>query len=53
MRAAKGTWTEMEDKLIHKRGEGLGECLIEGSRGELPMSINSTHTFLNFIITLH
>jgi hypothetical protein len=31
------------DELIHKRGEGLGECLREGSKGELPMSINSTH----------
>jgi hypothetical protein len=30
-------------ELIHKRGEGLGECLREGSKGELPMSINSTH----------
>jgi hypothetical protein len=43
MPTAKGTWTEMGDELIHKRGEGLGECLREGSKGELPMSINSTH----------
>jgi hypothetical protein len=25
MPASKGTWTEMGDELIHKRGEGLGE----------------------------
>jgi hypothetical protein len=36
-------------ELIHKRGEGLREFLIEGSKGELPMSINSTH-FLNFLL---
>jgi hypothetical protein len=25
MPVAKGTWTEMGDELIHKRGEGLRE----------------------------
>jgi hypothetical protein len=43
MSVVKGTWIEMDDKLIHKRGEGLRECPREGSKGELPMSINSTH----------
>jgi hypothetical protein len=43
MSAAKGIWTEMGDELIHKRGEGLREYLREGSKGEIPMSINSTH----------
>jgi hypothetical protein len=52
MPAGKGPWTEMGVELIHKRGEGLGECLREGSRGELPMSINSP-TFLNFIIIMY
>jgi hypothetical protein len=27
MPTAKGIWTEMGDELIHKRGEGLRECL--------------------------
>jgi hypothetical protein len=42
MLAAKGTWTEMGDESIHKRREGLGECL-RGSKGGLPVSINYTH----------
>jgi hypothetical protein len=33
----------MVDELIHKRGDGLGEYLREGSKGKLPMSVNSTH----------
>jgi hypothetical protein len=43
MPVAKGTQTNMGVELIHKRGEILGECLGEDSKGELPMSINSTH----------
>ena len=43
MSASKEIWIEMEVELIHKRGEGLGECLREGSSGEIPMFINSTH----------
>jgi hypothetical protein len=43
MSTAKGTWTKMGAKLIHERGEGLGECLREGSKGEILMSINFTH----------
>jgi hypothetical protein len=43
MPTTKRTWTEMGAELIHKRGEGLGECLREGSKGELPMSIYYTH----------
>jgi hypothetical protein len=43
MLVAKGTWTKMRVELIHKRWEGLGEFLIEGSKGELTMSINSIH----------
>jgi hypothetical protein len=42
MPTAKGTWTKMGEELIHKRGEGLKECLREGFKGELPISINST-----------
>jgi hypothetical protein len=48
MSTAKGTWKEMGDELIHKRGEGLRE-FQEGSKGELPMYINSTH-FPKFVI---
>jgi hypothetical protein len=33
----------MGDELIHKRGEGLREWPKRGSKGELPMYINSTH----------
>jgi hypothetical protein len=43
MPAAKGTWRKMGFELIHKKGEGLRECLREGVQGGLPMSINSTH----------
>jgi hypothetical protein len=43
MPVVKGTWTEMGIELINKRGEGLGEFLREGYKGETPMSINSTH----------
>jgi len=39
----------MGDELIHKRGEDLGEFLREGSKGELPMSINSTK-FLKLLL---
>jgi hypothetical protein len=49
---AKGEWIEMGDELIHKRQEDLGECLRQGSKGEIPMSINSP-TFLNFIIIVY
>jgi hypothetical protein len=45
MSVAKGTWTEMGDELTHNRGEDPSEFLREGSKGELPMSINSTHIF--------
>jgi hypothetical protein len=41
----------MGDELIHKRGEGLGKCLREVFKGEIPMSINPTH-FLNFTIDI-
>ena len=43
MPLVKGPWIEMGTKLIHKKGECLIECLREGSKGEFPMSINSTH----------
>jgi hypothetical protein len=43
MPTLKGTWIEMGVELIQKRREGLREFLREGSMGELPMSINSTH----------
>jgi hypothetical protein len=43
MLAAIGTWTKMGDELIHKRGEVLMECIKEGSKGDSPMYINSTH----------
>jgi hypothetical protein len=43
MPTPKGTWKNMGTELIHKKGEGLRECLLEGSKGELPISINSTH----------
>jgi hypothetical protein len=43
MPTTKGTWKNMGDEIIHKRGEVLRECLKEGSKEELPMSINSTH----------
>jgi hypothetical protein len=43
MLVAKGTWTDMEDQLIHKTAKCLEECLREQSKGELPMSINFTH----------
>jgi hypothetical protein len=33
MQVSKGTWVEMGDELIHKRGEGLGEFIREGSKG--------------------
>jgi hypothetical protein len=33
----------MGAELIRKRGEGIGECLKEGFKGELPIYINSTH----------
>jgi hypothetical protein len=40
--ATKGTWKNIWDELIHKRGQSL-ENGQEGSKGELPMYINSTH----------
>jgi hypothetical protein len=33
----------MGDELIHKRGEGLRECMREGFKGGLPMYNSSTH----------
>jgi hypothetical protein len=54
---ANEIWTNMWDELIHNRGEGLGDCLREGSKGGLPMTINSTqipeiyfHYVLNSIL---
>jgi hypothetical protein len=41
MPVAKGTWTEMGDELIHKRGGSI-ENVQEGSKEKLPMYINST-----------
>ena len=43
MPVAKGTWKNIGVELIHEGGEGLGECLREGSKRELSMSINSTY----------
>jgi hypothetical protein len=52
MSTAKGIWIEMGDELIHKRGEGLGECLREGPRGNYPCLLIPP-TFLNFIIIMY
>jgi hypothetical protein len=51
MSVAKGTWTQMGVQLIHKIWEGIREFIREGSKGELPMSINSTH-ILEFLLSL-
>jgi hypothetical protein len=49
MPVAKGTWTEMGDELIHKRGEGLGECLKRGPRGNYPCILIQP-IFLKFLL---
>jgi len=46
---AKGISTKIGIELIQKRGEDIWECIREGSKGELPMPINSIN-FLKIIL---
>jgi hypothetical protein len=52
MSVAKGTWKNMGDELIHKRGEGLKECIRGGPRGITHVYLFNPH-FLNFIMTMY
>jgi hypothetical protein len=51
MPTAKGTWIEMGDELIHKRGEGLKEWPIRVQGGNY-LCILIQPRFLNYIIFL-
>ena len=48
MTTSKGTWKDMGDELIHKRGEGLREFLRGDPRGEHPCILFEP-IFLNFL----